>query len=95
MTAGKMILPSVVLTGLYYTSICMGYPSVSFVCETIPFMHRWATANLISQSQRKCDLRHDQVQLCYHMLKPFSRHPSDNESYECIYLKTKSFSMSS
>lgn len=55
MTAGEMILSSVVLIGLYYVSVCMGYPNASFVWATAPFMHRWATANLISPNQRKCD----------------------------------------
>lgn len=77
MTAGKVTVSSVALIGLHCTSVCIGHTNASLVWETASFMHRWATANLISQSQRKCDLRHDQVCLHYpliwlHMLKPFS-----------------------
>lgn len=59
MTAGKVTLSSVALTGLQYTSVCMGYTNESPVWKSASFMHKWVTANLISPNQRKCDLRHD------------------------------------
>lgn len=44
---------------------CWGCVNAAPVCETASFMHRGATPNLISQSQGKRDLRHDQAHLYY------------------------------
>ena len=96
MTAEKMTPSSVVLIGLHYTSACRGCANAAPVCETASFMHRRATPNLISQSQGKSDLRHDQAHLYYpltwlHTLKLFLHNTSDTESHGYIFQKTRPF----
>ena len=73
---GNATPSSAALTGLREPSFCMGDANALHGWETASFMHRRATANLISQSQRKRDPGHDQVHLYYpliwlHTLKPF------------------------
>lgn len=72
---GQMTPSSVALTGLHDPSVCAVCANALRGWEVASFMHRRATANLISQSLRTHDLRHDRVHLYYpflglHTLKP-------------------------
>lgn len=62
-TGGKVTPSSVPLIGSHDPSVCTAYARAWRGWEATSFMHRRATAHLISQSQRTCDLRHDQVHL--------------------------------
>ena len=93
---GQMTPSSVALIGLHDPSVCAVYANALRGWEVASFMHRRATANLISQSLRTHDLRHDRVHLYYpflglHTLKPLLHTQGRHQILGIVFLKTAFF----